>query len=70
MKTAAELIAVAAAMAVALLIERWATPWTEALSRKGTLTPYQCNKIWAIAVVGSGWIAWLIIQPFALDWLK
>jgi hypothetical protein len=54
----------------ALLIERWATPWTEAFRRKGTLTRYQSDKIWAIAVVGSGWIAWMIIEPFVLDWLK
>jgi hypothetical protein len=69
MKIAPELIAVAAGMAVALLVERWATPWVETLKKKG-FAPYQSDKIWAIAVVGSGWIAWLVIRPFALDWLK
>jgi hypothetical protein len=69
MKLAGELIAVAAAIAVALLVERWATPWTETLKKKG-LTAYQSDKIWGIAVGGSGWIAWFIIRPFVLDWLK
>jgi hypothetical protein len=50
------------------LVERWATPWTEALKKKG-FTPYQCNKLWAIAVVSSFVIAWTAVRHFALAWL-
>ena len=70
MKIAAQLIAVAAGMAIALLIERWATPWTDALERKRTLAPYQCSRLWGLLVVGSGILTWLIVGPVALDWLK
>ena len=70
MKTPAILLTVAAAMAVGLLVERWATPWTNGLLRKGRITPYQCSRLWAILVVGSSMIAYTFIEPVALDLLK
>jgi hypothetical protein len=69
MKTAAVLIAVAAGLAVALLNERWASPWTDALARKNR-DDMDYGRLWAIIVVGSGMITYLIIEPVLLAWLK
>ncbi|WP_128089725.1 hypothetical protein [Bradyrhizobium viridifuturi] len=70
MSTTAVLIAVAVSLAVAMLNERWATPWTDALRKKGNLSPNQYNRLWAIAVVGSGLLTFVLIEPVLLNWLK
>ena len=69
MKTAAELIAVAAGLAMALLNERWATPWTNALAKKYR-NDMDYGRLWAIIVVGSGMITYLTMEPVLVAWLK
>ena len=70
MKTAAELLAVAAALAMALLNERWASPCMDALRRKGSLTDNQCTRLWGIAVIGSGALTYVLVEPVLVAWLK
>ncbi|QOZ34662.1 hypothetical protein XH92_25830 [Bradyrhizobium sp. CCBAU 53421] len=70
MKTTAVLIALAASLAVAMLNERWATPWADARREKGDLRSSQLSRLWAIAVVGSGILTFVLIEPVLLDWLK
>jgi hypothetical protein len=70
MNITGELIGAAAGMAVGLVVERWATPWTDKLFRKGRITPYQRSRLWAILVVGSGLMTWTIVAARAPDLLK
>jgi hypothetical protein len=69
MKVTAELVSIAAAIAVGSAVERWATPWADALLKKG-FTVWQANRFWAIMVVGSGAMTWVLIEPFLINWLK
>ena len=65
MNITAELLGAAAGIAVGLVVERWATPWTEKLLRKGSITLSQSSRLWAILVVGSGAITWTIVATHA-----
>jgi hypothetical protein len=70
MNITAELLGASAGMAVGLVVERWATPWTHKLLRKGRITLSQHNRLWAILVVGSGLMTWTIVATHAPDLLK
>ena len=70
MNISAILIAVAASIAIGLLVERWATPWTGALLRKGRIESWQSDRLWVLLVVGSATITYLLIQPVVLDILQ
>jgi hypothetical protein len=70
MNTSAVLIALAASTAIGLLVERWATPWIDGLLKKGSIDPWRSGRLWALLVVGSATVTYLLIQPTVLDLLQ
>jgi hypothetical protein len=70
MNASAVLIALAASIATGLLVERWATPWIDALLKKGRIRSWQSDRFWALLVFGSAIITYVFIQPLVLDILR